>query len=293
MPLNEHDKDLIEAMFHDNCDVKTVCKVMPHAATRTVYRMYENIQRFGQVRKPSSAVKRRGAPRKITPVMREYLMELLCARNDLWQEELVFELWCEFDVVVNQSTISRLLAEEELSNKVNTRIASRQSEAQQGVYLEELADLMSRGLDAGIDPMDMLVYLDESACSEKVMFRRRSWSQIGLPAYTRSELVNKVRCSVLPALDVDGYLYGSTLVVEGAVTQAIYEHWLETVVLPQCEPFPGRRSIVIMDNCSTHHSDRVSAEFAYKWQGLTLSRSLNWVSNLACFCYTCHPIHHI
>lgn len=293
MPLNEHDKDLIEAMFRDNCDVNTVCKVIPHAARRTVYRMYENIQHFGQVRKPSSALKKRGAPKKITPVMREYLMELLSARNDLWQEELVFELWCEFDIAVDQSTISRLLAEEELSNKVNTRVASRQSVAQQGVYLEELADLKSQGLTAGLDPIDMLVYLDESACSEKVMFRRRSWSQIGLPAYTRSDLVNKVRCSVLPALDVHGYLYGSTLVVEGAVTQAIYEHWLETVVLPQCEPFPGRRSIVIMDNCSTHHSDRVCAKFAYKWQGLTLSRSPSWVGSLAYICCTCRHTRHI
>jgi hypothetical protein len=105
--------------------------------------------------------------------------------------------------------------------------------------------------------MDMLLYLDESAASKKVMFRRRSWSAIGLPAFTRSELVSKVRCSVLLALDVHGYLPGSTLIVEGAITQAIYEHWLETVVLPQSEPFLGRRSIVIMDNCSTHHSDKV------------------------------------
>ena len=107
------------------------------------------------------------------------------------------------------------------------------------------------------DPVDMLLYLDESAASEKVLFRRRSWSQIGNPAYTRSELVSKTRCSVLPALDIDRYLTGSTLVVEGAVTQEIFEHWLETAILPRCEPFPGRRSIVIMDNCSTHHSDKV------------------------------------
>ena len=150
--------------------------------------------------------------------MRKYLIDLLSKRNDLWQEELVFELWCQFDIAVNKSTVSRLLKEEELSNKVNTRIASRQFNAQQGVYLAQLAELMRQGLNAGIEPMDMLLYLDESACSEKVMFRRRSWSQIGLPAYTTSELVNKTRCLVLPALDVDGYLYGSSLVVEGAVT---------------------------------------------------------------------------
>ena len=164
-------------------------------------------------------------------------------------------------MAVDKSTTSRLLKEEELSNKVNTRIASRQSNAQQGVYLEQLAELMGQGLDAGIKPPDMLLDLHESACSEKVMFRRRSWSQIGLPAYTRSELVSKTRCSVLPALDVHGYLYGSSLVVEGAVTQAMYEYWLEAVILPQCEPFPGRRSIIIMDNCSTHHSDKVWSYF--------------------------------
>jgi transposase len=257
MPLNEHDKDLIQAMFYDDCDVNTVAAVVRHAPRSTLYRMQKNIELFGQVRRPSSALKRMGAPRKITPIMREYLIDLLSERNDLWQEELVFELWCQFDIAVNKSTICRLLKEQELTNKVNTRIASRQSSAQQGVYLEQLATLMGQGLNAGIEPMDMLVYLDESACSEKVMFRRRSWSQIGLPAYTRSELVNKTRCSVLPALDVNGYLYGSSLVVEGSVTQAIYEYWLETVILPQCEPFPSKRSIVVMDNCSTHHSDKV------------------------------------
>ncbi|KAI4850121.1 hypothetical protein E4T44_02934 [Aureobasidium sp. EXF-8845] len=117
---------------------------------------------------------------------------------------------------------------------------------------------MARGHEVNIDPMELLLYLDESAGFEKAMFRRRSWSATGLPAYTRSELVSKVRCTVLPALDINGYLPGATLVVEGAVTQAIYEHWLEANVLPQCEPYPGRRSIVIMDNCSTHHSEKIT-----------------------------------
>jgi hypothetical protein len=64
MPLNEHDKDLIEAMFRDDCDVNTVLKVVPHAARRTVARMQQNIGLFGQVRKPSLAVKRRGIHRR-------------------------------------------------------------------------------------------------------------------------------------------------------------------------------------------------------------------------------------
>jgi hypothetical protein len=64
----------------------------------------------------------------------------------------------------------------------------------------------------------MLLYLDESLVSEKVLFRQWSWSQIGHPAYTRSKLVSKTRYSVLPALDIDGYLLSSTLIVKGSVT---------------------------------------------------------------------------
>jgi transposase len=292
MPLSDHDKTLVEAMFRDDCDVNTVLKVVPHAARSTLYWMQRNFEAAGHVQKPSTAIKQRGRRRKLTPIVRQYAMELLAHRNDLWQEELAFELWCEFDVEVSKSTICRMLKEERLSSKVNTRIASRRSAVEQGVYEETLAQLMARSHEANIEASEMLLYLDESAASEKVMFRRRSWSAIGLPAYTRSELLSKVRCSVLPALDIHGYLPGATLVVEGAVTQAIYEHWLETVVLPQSEPYPGRRSIIIMDNCSTHHSDKVTTHSTCCIR-TNANRSQRSVASLAYNCCIYRLIHHI
>ena len=185
-----------------------------------------------------------------------------------------------------------MLKEERLSSKVNTRIASRRSAVKQGVYKETLAQLMAQSHEANIEALEMLLYLDESAASEKVMFRRRSWSAIGLPAYTRSELLSKVRCSVLPALDIHGYLPGATLVVEGAVTQAMYEHWLETVVLPQSEPYPGRRSIIIMDNCSTHHSDKVIT-YSTCCIRTNANRSQSSVASLAYNCCIYRLIHRI
>ncbi|KAI4853820.1 hypothetical protein E4T44_00604 [Aureobasidium sp. EXF-8845] len=103
----------------------------------------------------------------------------------------------------------------------------------------------------------MLLYLDESAAFEKAIVSSL------LMVSNWPTCLYKVRASVKvrPALDINGYLPGATLVVEGAVTQAIYEHWLETVVLPQCEPFPGSRWIVIMNKCSTHHSDKLGEQF--------------------------------
>jgi hypothetical protein len=153
----------------------------------------------------------------IKPFMEPWIIDLLAARNDMWIEELAFEIWCQCDVAVSERTVRRLLRNNRLSNKVNTRIASKQCDVQQGLYLEELATILEQCAD-GEDPMEMLVYVDESACSEKSMFRRRSWSAIGLPAYTTSELVNKARCSVLRALTVNGYMPEVTLVLEGSVT---------------------------------------------------------------------------
>ena len=230
MPLNNADNSLIKAMLDDDCTIAEILTAIPHASERALYRRKANWEAFGSVTRPSSAQKERGAPRKITPIMRQYLLDYLSLKNDVWQEELVFELWTEFDVVVHRSTVSRMLKEAQLSKKVNTRVASGQSDVEQGLYLEDLAALLAQRAE-GVDPAELLLFLDESAASEKVMFRRRSWSQIGLPAFTRAKLVNKTRCSVLPALDIQGYVAGATLVVEGSITQAIYEDWLENVVL--------------------------------------------------------------
>jgi hypothetical protein len=37
MPLNEHNKDLIKAMFYNNCDINTILKVVPYIAQRIVF----------------------------------------------------------------------------------------------------------------------------------------------------------------------------------------------------------------------------------------------------------------
>lgn len=70
-------------MFCDSYDVSIVSKIVPYIAPSTLYRMQQNVKLFSLVRKPSSTIKRIGAPRKITLVIRKYLIELLSYRNDL------------------------------------------------------------------------------------------------------------------------------------------------------------------------------------------------------------------
>jgi hypothetical protein len=62
------------------------------------------------------------------------------------------------------------------------------------------------------------------------------------------------RWSVLPAYTMsDGYLPGF-LVVQGNVSEEMFSGWLQQHVLPQCSPFPGPRSVLVMDAAAIHNT---------------------------------------
>jgi len=57
----------------------------------------------------------------------------------------------------------------------------------------------------------------------------------------------------LPALTIDGYI--ACNLYDGAVNGERFEEFIEDDVLPHCTPFPGPRSIIVMDNASIHRGD--------------------------------------
>ncbi|KAF8835084.1 hypothetical protein BDN67DRAFT_913651 [Paxillus ammoniavirescens] len=62
------------------------------------------------------------------------------------------------------------------------------------------------------------------------------------------------RYSVLPALSVDGII--ALDIFEGSVNK---DHFLPFIrnQAPKLTPYPGPRSVVVMDNASIHHDDEV------------------------------------
>lgn len=242
----EHDawvKELLDAEL----TVKEVITALPAVSQSAAYRKARNLRTFGSVNRPKEARKQPGTKPLITAEMEEWLVDLLARKSDLWQEEMISELFHEFGVLVSQQTMSKAMKRIRHSKKVATRIAAQRDQLRRAQYEAEVRELDE----------EMLVFVDETHVSEKTLFRKKAWAPVGLPAITESPLRNATRCSILPAYTVDGYIYRTTLVVEGSVTGAIFEDWLEHRVLPQCEPFPGRRSVLVLDNCSTHHGERM------------------------------------
>ena len=64
---------------------------------------------------------------------------------------------------------------------------------------------------------------------------------------------------MLPAYTIDGVLVAS--VYEGSINSEGFEFWVANTLLLRCNRFPAKQSVVIMDNASFHHSERMQALF--------------------------------
>ena len=139
---------------------------------------------------------------------------------------------------------------------------------------------------------DQLVYVDESATNERTLLRKYGFAPRGLPVINVQLLRRSTRWSILPALTITGYLNG-TLIVQGLVTSNIFIRWLREVVLPQCTPFLGPRSVIVMDNCRIYYVavsiDLVSIELYL----IIFRVSLKLIISLTSFFYTSPPTYPI
>jgi DDE superfamily endonuclease len=119
---------------------------------------------------------------------------------------------------------------------------------------------------------EQLVFVDESACDRRTAYRGKAWAFRGQRAVRKAFFVRGKRCvlqmhilffpililchrySVLPALSLDGIL--SVNIVQGSFNQTTFAEFIEGL-LDTMNPFPGPKSVIVMDNCTIHHTDLV------------------------------------
>ncbi|KDQ55614.1 hypothetical protein JAAARDRAFT_91352, partial [Jaapia argillacea MUCL 33604] len=63
------------------------------------------------------------------------------------------------------------------------------------------------------------------------------------------------RYSILPILTMDGIIAYD--IIEGLVTSEWFVQFLRDHVIPLTNPYPGPHSVLVLDNCSIHHSEEV------------------------------------
>ena len=208
---------------------------------RTILRISSNIRTFGSVKAPPN---KGGRPRSISPTMLEALCDHLLEKPNLYLDEMALFLWDEFNIQATKSSISRALTSKRWSKKT-ARVKARERNLDlRDEYSHFISDFRSYHL----------VYVDESGCDKRIGFRRTGWSPLGTAPVQVSKFHRDQRYQILPAYAQDGIVFSR--VFRGSTDASIFEDFIEQL-LQHCGKWPEPRSVLVMDNASFHHSDRI------------------------------------
>ncbi|KAJ5142504.1 uncharacterized protein N7515_001291 [Penicillium bovifimosum] len=209
---------------------------------QTIKNIRRNLRQFGHVHAPSTRIGRR---RSITPPMLEALCDHLLEKPGLYLEEMTIFLWDEFRMLASISSIRRALVSKGWSKKTAQQRAKEQNAELREIYLHNLSEFESYHL----------VYVDESGCDKRIGFRRTGWSPLGVAPRQVSQFHRDERYQILPAYAQDGILM--TRVFRGSTDAAVFEDFVAEL-LCHCGRWPEPKSVLVMDNASFHHSERIS-----------------------------------
>jgi transposase len=173
--------------------------------------------------------------------MMSALKAVLDAEPFLYQDEIRDFFLDAFDIEVHRSTVSRALSWIKMTRKkLRVEAAQRNEElrVQWQFFLQEFTAVQ-------------LVFLDESGSDDRTGDRQYGWAFSGVRAVVQRWLARRARVSVLAAYGLEGYIKTTTF--EGTCNGDIVEQFI-LELLPTCNPYPGPRSVIIMDNASVHHA---------------------------------------
>ncbi len=119
---------------------------------------------------------------------------------------------------------------------------------------------------------NQLVFVDETGVNRNSSSCRYGWALCGDRARCRDFFVRGTkfvavsivifiiliivqRYSVLPALALDGILHAD--IQEGAYTADSFNHFISSLFI-RMNPYPGPRSVLVMDNASIHKSGELA-----------------------------------
>lgn len=100
-----------------------------------------------------------------------------------------------------------------------------------------------------------LVYVDESGCDKRVGFRRTGLSPLGKAPVQVSQFHRDQRYQILPAYAQDGIVLSR--VFQGSTDSTAFEDFIAQL-LQHCGRWPEPKSVLVMDNASFNHSERIS-----------------------------------
>jgi hypothetical protein len=95
------------------------------------------------------------------------------------------------------------------------------------------------------------MYIDETGAHERTLDRKYGWSRKNTPARITQPITRSPKWTILPLYTYDGFVDWE--IIRGNYNADLFVNFVEEHVIPHTTPFPGPRSVLIMDNCGIHH----------------------------------------
>ncbi|KAK5800950.1 hypothetical protein VI817_003162 [Penicillium citrinum] len=180
----------------------------------------------------------------INPVMLDALCEYLAQIPGLYTDEMAKFLWNEFNILPSTSSIQHALLRAGWTKKTARQKSKEQNSQLRDFYQYKLSEFRSYHL----------VFVDESGYDKRVDHRRTGWSPLGMISVQVSKFHRGQRYQILPAYTQDGVILSR--IFKGSTDGMFFESFIEQL-LQHRGRWPEPKSVLIMDNASFHHSDRV------------------------------------
>jgi transposase len=194
----------------------------------------------------------------------QFIKATIAHRRCIYLDELQQELLEKRGVRASIATLSRTLRRLLISRKRVSIWALERNDIMRSAFMNMIATTVP-------DP-EMFIFIDEAAKNKRTEGRSMGWAMMGQRCVQRRCFVRGQRFSILPALTLDGIITYD--IIEGSVTAARFLQFLRELVvsfpsssphlllisthqLPLTNPYPGPRSVIVLDNCSIHHAEAI------------------------------------
>lgn len=211
---------------------------------KSVYRYLSQFHATGSVEpKEPSGDRNKG----LTEFESFTVLQSILHKPTAYLEEIQQNLFDTTGTWVHVSTICRTVKQRGFTRKKVQSIALQQSEIKRIQFMSEIS---------AYDP-DMLIWIDETGSTRRNSIRSYGYSLRGTRPCTHVLRVSGERLSAIPVMTTRGI--EDVFVCKGSVDGEVFQQFLCQCVLPIILPFDGNnpRSVVVMDNASIHHLERV------------------------------------
>ncbi len=250
-----------EIQFHlARDDSTTFIHKVTHVIRQQINRMRKKHLHFSDVTFTFDTIDR---SRLLSEYHAQKLLDFLSQRFIIYQNDMIWFLYDEFDIVISQSTISKLLKEAKYSRKIIQRIIAEHDKKFCNEWKQQLMNWTS----------DQLIFLDESVACEWInrfnflLFftlsnhanaylltdRKYDWVLIDLSLHITQNLKWLKKWSILSAFFIDEYI--AWKMHYNFIIKEIFLNFMQLQMLFICNSEEIKlHSIMIMNNARIYQS---------------------------------------